>query len=242
MKLTWTADGERFRHQTGTIICEVTPSQPATGARIGLAEQASTSLARCFALPELQPSPLVGDDSYVRLNDLSLRYAPTKEIPTSVSVVWRLHDPLEWLSGSSPQDLAQTLLLESIISFQTDLLDAAPLRNLESVFPAATLLSLPPLRPARPGEIDWPSSVNAHLFSNAGWLLLSAVYPSDLRWLSVSRSGEEYHQQARLRAESLEKGVIRRLRCLLALGPESLRSQLETLPDQFADSKLPLSV
>lgn len=242
MKLTWTADGERFRHQTGTIICEITPSQPAAGALLSLEGPSAVPLAGVFALPELQSSPLLGDDSYVRLGDLSLHYAPTKEIPTSVSVVWRLHDPVEWLGVTNSSEAAQTLLLECVISFQTDLLDAAPLRDLRTVLPAATLLPLPPLRAARPGEIDWPSCSSANLFSTAGWLLLSTVYPSDLRWLSVSRFDEEYRQQARLRAESLEKGVIRRLRCLLAFGPQSLRSQFEKLPDQFADSKLPLSV
>jgi hypothetical protein len=40
----------------------------------------------------------------------------------------------------------------------------------------------------------------------------------------------------------MEKGVIRRLRCLLAIGPESLRKEFEKLPDRFADSQLPLSL
>jgi hypothetical protein len=70
---------------------------------------------------------------------------------------------------------------------------------------------------------------------------LSAVYPSDLRWLAVSRQVNSIEQQFRLRAENLEKGVIRRLRCLFATAPDNSLPQLRELPQKFADSQLPLS-
>ncbi|MFN5708011.1 MAG: hypothetical protein ACK48X_08155, partial [Planctomycetota bacterium] len=67
------------------------------------------------------------------------------------------------------------------------------------------------------------------------------VYPSDLRWLALSRDSQTIQQQIRLRAENLEKGVIRRLRCLFALAPASALESVRELPHRFADSRLPLS-
>lgn len=242
MNLTWTKKEQRFRFQAGDIVCEVDPAQPQAGAMISLASHPASELASVFALPALRSSPLVEDDCFVRQADLSLRYAANKEQPTSVSVVWRLQDPAEWLTSKTSETSSAALILECVVSFQTDLLDAAPVQEVFSRFPVGKLLSVPPLRPARPSEIDWPSSGNSGLIAASGRLFLSVVYPSDLRWLATSREGEQYCQQLRLRAENLEKGVIRRLRCLLAIGPESLRNEFEKLPDRFADSKLPLSL
>jgi hypothetical protein len=242
MNLTWTSQGQRFRFQSGDLVCEVDPAQPQAGARLTLASEPAAELVSAFALPALSHNPLLQEDCFVRQTDLSLRYAASKELPTSVSVVWRLQDPAEWLSNIASKSQPPALLLECVISFQTDLLDAAPVQEVLSRFPAGVCLPVPPLRPAHPGEIDWPRSENANLFAAEGRLFLSTVYPSDLRWLATSREGKQYSQQIRLRAENLEKGVIRRLRCLLAVGPESLRNEFEKLPDRFADSKLPLSV
>lgn len=242
MNLTWTSQGQRFRFQSGDLVCEVDPAQPQAGARLTLASEPAAELVSAFALPALSHNPLLQEDCFVRQTDLSLRYAASKELPTSVSVVWRLQDPAEWLSNIASKSQQPALLLECVISFQTDLLDAAPVQEVLSRFPAGVCLPVPPLRPAHPGEIDWPRSENANLFAAEGRLFLSTVYPSDLRWLATSREGKQYSQQIRLRAENLEKGVIRRLRCLLAVGPESLRNEFEKLPDRFADSKLPLSV
>ena len=242
MNLTWTNDGQRFRFQAGDIVCEIDPPQPQSGAKISLANASPSDGVSAFALPALGSNPLVQEDCFVRQTDLSLRYAATKELPTSVSVVWRLQDPVEWLGGGTSKHQPPALLLECVISFQTDLLDAAPVQEVLSRFPAGSLLPVPPLRPARPDEIDWPSSGSAGLIAADGHVFLSAAYPSDLRWIATSREGKQYCQQIRLRAENLEKGVIRRLRCLLAVGPDSLRNEFEKLPDRFADSKLPLSV
>lgn len=242
MNLTWTSQGQRFRFQSGDLVCEVDPAQPQAGARLTLASEPAAELVSAFALPALSHNPLLQEDCFVRQTDLSLRYAASKELPTSVSVVWRLQDPAEWLSNIASKSQPPALLLECVISFQTDLLDAAPVQEVLSRFPAGVCLPVPPLRPAHPGEIDWPRSENANLFAAEGRLFLSTVYPSDLRWLATSREGKQYSQQIRLRSENLEKGVIRRLRCLLAVGPDSLRNEFEKLPDRFADSKLPLSV
>lgn len=242
MNLTWTTHGQKFRFQAGDLVCEVDPAQPHAGARLTLASDPASELVSAFAQPALSHNPLIQEDCFVRQTDLSLRYAASKELPTSVSVVWRLQDPAEWLSGIAPKSQPSVLLLECVISFQTDLLDAAPVQEVLSRFPAGAILPVPPLRPAHPGEIDWPRSENANLIAAGGYLYLSTVYPSDLRWLATSRSGNQYCQQIRLRAENLEKGVIRRLRCLLAVGPDSLRNEFEKLPDRFADSQLPLSV
>ncbi|MFO0455688.1 MAG: hypothetical protein ACK5Z0_06730 [Planctomycetota bacterium] len=240
--MTWTSQGQRFRFQSGDLVCEVDPAQPQAGARLTLASEPAAELVSAFALPALSHNPLLQEDCFVRQTDLSLRYAASKELPTSVSVVWRLQDPAEWLSNIASKSQPPALLLECVISFQTDLLDAAPVQEVLSRFPAGVCLPVPQLRPAHPGEIDWPRSENANLFAAEGRLFLSTVYPSDLRWLATSREGKQYSQQIRLRAENLEKGVIRRLRCLLAVGPDSLRNEFEKLPDRFADSKLPLSV
>lgn len=242
MNLTWTNAGARFRFQTGEIICEIEPAQPQSGARISLASPTTSGLANVFAVPALSSSPVVDEDSFVRQADLSLRYEATKELPTSVSVVWRLQDPVEWLGSLNPESLANSLLLECVISFQTDLLDALPVQEVFSRLPAGSLLPVPPLRVARPGEIDWPTSGNSGLVVADGRLFLSVVFPTDLRWIATSREGNQFCQQFRLRAENLEKGVIRRLRCFVAIGPESLRKEFEKLPDRFADSRLPLSV
>ncbi|MFM7118165.1 MAG: hypothetical protein ACKO0N_16190 [Planctomycetota bacterium] len=242
MNLTWTSHGQQFRFQAGDLVCEVDPAQPHAGARVTRASEPASELVSAFAQPSLSHNPLIQEDCFARQTDLCLRYAASKDLPTSVSVVWRLQDPAEWLSYNTTGSQPPALLLECVISFQTDLLDAAPVQEVLSRFPAGALLPVPPLRPAHPGEIDWPRSENANLIAAEGRLFLSTVYPSDLRWLATSRDGKHYSQQIRLRAENLEKGVIRRLRCLLAVGPESLRNEFEQLPDRFADSKLPLSV
>lgn len=242
MNLTWTSHGQRFRFQAGDLVCEVDPVQPHAGARVTLASAPATELVSAFAQPALSHNPLIHEDCFVRQTDLCLCYAASKELPTSVSVVWRLQDPAEWLSSIASDSKPPVLLLECVISFQTDLLDAAPVQEVLSSFPAGALLPVPPLRPAQPGEIDWPRSENANLVVAESHLFLSTVYPSDFRWLAISRDGKQYSQQIRLRAENLEKGVIRRLRCFLAVGPESMRNEFEQLPDRFADSKLPLSV
>lgn len=197
--------------------------------------------AEIFSIPNLAGDSYQPAESFIRFGDLHLHYAATKQLPTSVSLCWRLHEPGEWLPGLAATEQANSLLLEVVISFQTDLLDAVPVREVLSRLPAGRFLPLPPPPPARPGEIERPTSENASLLEAAGRQWLSVVYPSDLRWLATSREKEIVQQQFRLRAENIEKGVIRRLRCLFVTAPSSAQAGLAALPQTFADSQLPLS-
>ncbi len=243
MNLNWKATGEFQTIETEHWQCAISPREPERGALIRTAGASSDSApwARVFSLPALLGQSLLEAETFTRSGDLHLRYGATQELPTSVDLVWRLLDPRDWLEGAWAEELAEVLLLESVISFQTDLLDAPPIREVHSYVPAGGLRMLPPPRPARPGEIDPPPSLNARLSAQGGKLWLTVVYPSDLRWMAASRQAEQEELEIRLRADNLEKGVIRRLRCLFACGPESLELKFQRLPERFADSNLPLS-
>lgn len=242
MKRHWLATDDRFGLRTNRLGCQIDPRQPERGAvctETGSSGEATE--IEVFALPALAGGSYQPAESFARFGDLHLHYAATKELPTSVSLCWRLHEPAEWLPGINAAEAGETLLLEAVISFQTDLLDAVPVREASCRLPVGRFLPLPPPRPAQPGEIDRPSSEYASLLEAAGRLWLSVVYPSDLRWLAISREPASIRQQIRLRAENLEKGVIRRLRCLFATAPVSAQAGLRELPQKFADSQLPLS-
>lgn len=239
IKRHWLAREEQFFFGLGSWECRVAPLQPERGAVVAWPDAALE--AELMALPALQAGAYQAAESYVRFGDLHLVYAATKDLPTQVSLCWRLHDPAEWLPGLAAADAEETFLLECVISFQTDLLDAVPVREAHSHLPVGRFLPLPPPRPPRAGEIERPPSEQASLLEADGRLWLSAVYPSDLRWLAVSRDQQRVHQQIRLRAENLEKGVIRRLRSLFVVAPLTARAGLLELPERFAESQLPLS-
>ncbi len=243
MNLIWKAAGDLQIFETEHWHCAISPAAPELGAviRVANASTETEPIARVFSLPAIRGESLLGQETFARSGDLHLRYGATPALPTSVDLVWRLLDPREWLEGAWAEELASTLLLECVISFQTDLLDAPPIREVHSSLPSGDVRSLPPPRPARPGEIDPPPSLNARLTAHAGKLWLTVVYPSDLRWLAASRQAGRDELEIRLRADNLEKGVIRRLRCLFACGPEALDLKFQKLPEKFADSKLPLS-
>ncbi|MFN5322054.1 MAG: hypothetical protein ACK493_08645 [Planctomycetota bacterium] len=258
MNRHWRTAEERFDFQSGTWTCSIDPRHPERGAVVARKTIPETGnpqppgsepysaaeaelRAEIFALPTLAAGSYQAAESFARRGDLHLNYAATKELPTSVSLCWRLHETAEWLPNLTVAESTECLLLEVVISFQTDLLDAVPVRETQVRLPRGRILPLPPLRPAQPGEIERPTSENASLLEANGSLWLSVVYPSDLRWLALSRDSQTIQQQIRLRAENLEKGVIRRLRCLFALAPASALESVRELPHRFADSRLPLS-
>jgi hypothetical protein len=244
MNRHWLTIDDNFGFRSGSWEFQINPRQPERGAIVSQSGSGQTEQSpevQIFALPTLTTGLYQPSESFIRLGDLHLNYAATKDLPTSVSLCWRLHNLSEWLPNLPPAEAAETLLAEVVISFQTDLLDAVPVRETHSRLPAGKFLPLPPPLPPRPGEIERPTSDTASLIESAGRLWLSAVYPSDLRWLAVSRQVNSIEQQFRLRAENLEKGVIRRLRCLFATAPDNSLPQLRELPQKFADSQLPLS-
>jgi hypothetical protein len=237
--------GKPFDLGQGSWELAIDPRQPDRGAVFSFGQLVGGEAmpgVELFALPAVAAGSFQAGDSFVRGSDLHLLYAATGELPTSVSLCWRALDPEEWAVGLSAEEAAETLLLELVISFQTDLLDAVPVREAHSRMPAGKLLPLPPPRPAVAGEIERRGGENTSFIDAAGRHWLSVVYPSDLRWLATSVRGGEIEQQIRLRVENLEKGVIRRLRCLFATAPASAHASLLGLPLKFAESQLPLAL
>ena len=151
-------------------------------------------------------------DAFVRGSDLVVTYAETAKRPFSLQVYWR----------ATVGDQG-TLLLDTILSFQTDLLESFPGLAVETQLPAATAWLLPSEIPGEkppavelsiPGNLPAEHDAGLLLRSTTGdWSYAEMSHPDDRGECQIERHKDTsllLHRQ--LGGSFLEKGVIRSLR------------------------------
>ncbi len=149
---------------------------------------------------------------FVRGDDLVATYGETEERPFSLQVYWRV--------TASEQGV---LLLDTILSLQTDLLESFPGLAVESELPATAALVVPlegmaasevKLSAGQSCQMPGDSAESLLLQSvNSAWSYVEMSSPED-RGLGQLRSLDSgsYHVQRQLGGRFLEKGVLHRLR------------------------------
>ncbi|MGI9428731.1 MAG: hypothetical protein ACR2NM_08745 [Bythopirellula sp.] len=140
------------------------------------------------------PAPQQGDlaDKFVRGHDLVVSYAETRERPFSLQIYWR--------ATTSQQGV---LLLDTILSLQTALLESFPGVAVETKLPNSQHYQLP---------VD---GADAYLVRCDGcsWSYAESTHPDDAGESQVKRSDAGASCMVRqLGGRFLEKGVIRRIR------------------------------
>lgn len=150
-------------------------------------------------------------DVFVRGSDLIVTYAETNERPFSLQIYWR--------ATVSEQG---AVLLDAILSLQTDLLESFPGIAVETKLPAAAILLLPDdaaamVRVLADGEQHdlQAEGMDSLLLRpiHESWSYAEATHPEDRGESQIDRSQDDMISiQRQLGGRFLEKGVIRRLR------------------------------
>ena len=237
---------------------KVDTSSPESGGQVEFASAAAADTssaggagcsAAMFQLRGLSSDSKAAAETYCRGRDLITRYAADESNPIARELYWRLADHSD--------DDSQIASVETIYSLQTDLLDSAPQPSVPSVFSNASIRWFQFFEDAQAGvrwnECSWDdacfaagegdSRVACVLGFKAGNSLLQTVFPSDLRGIEISTSNDQTEIHWLLRADFLEKGVIRRLRTLTVLGGGDASDQdLLDAASRFYSSELPLTV
>jgi hypothetical protein len=213
------------------------------GAGLRLTRGVGQPVATAFRLPLLAAAepPLL--EEFQRSGSLMLRYGATSALPLEVLLQFR------------PWSLDGVSVVELVLSMQTALLDAAPLNVAEFQLPAGTPVPLPraagvsldSVAPAFDSQLAAENRIAILTPAPfpASWLVV--VHPGDLSWMSVESGVNGLRVECRLRAANLEKGVIRRMRLLMAVAstqgePVDARlASMRQIADQFEQSDLPLS-
>ncbi len=135
-------------------------------------------------------------DVFVRGSDLVVTYAETSERPFSLQVYWRV------TVGEQG-----TLLLDAILSLQTDLLESFPDFVVETQLPASTEIAVPNEHSA-----DQPLGILLRP-TESDWSYAEATHPEDRGECQVEPGkGKSMLVRRQLGGQFLEKGVIRSLR------------------------------
>lgn len=187
-------------------------------------------------------------DAFVRGNDLVATYAETNERPFSLQVYWR--------ATIGPRG---ALLLDSILSLQTDLLESFPSLAVETNLAAATVWQVPATEKvaAKKGstEINLSTGQQNSLSTHASdalvfrpfdgnWSYAEMTYPEDRGEGQLQRiEDDSYVLRRQLGGSFLEKGVIRRLRVRGAfLTRENDFDQAQQCLAKLATEQPPLTV
>ncbi len=147
-------------------------------------------------------------DAFARGSDLVVTYAETNERPFALQVYWR-----------ATVGERGALLLDTILSLQTDLLESFPGLAVETKLPAATAWLLPD-EEATATEIDFPCDLPTDRSdrlllrpSQGNWSYAEMTHPEDRGKSQIERCEDDSlllkHQ---LGGGFMEKGVIRCLR------------------------------
>jgi len=151
-------------------------------------------------------------DVFVRGNDLVATYAETDDRPFSLQVYWRV--------SSGEQG---SLLLDTILSLQTDLLESFPGVAVETTLSATSAWFLSENETAVT-ELSFTANTpialptdraDSLLLRSEGrhWSYAETTHPKDRGDSQIVRANdEEFQLQRQLGGRFLEKGVIRRLR------------------------------
>ncbi len=147
-------------------------------------------------------------DVFVRGSDLIATYAETAERPFSLQVYWR-----------ATVGERGALLLDTILSLQTDLLESFPGLAVETKLPAAEAWLLPE-EGATATEVVIPCDLSADRVggfllrpSNGDWSYAEMTHPEDRGECQIGRCKDDsLFVQRQLGGQFMEKGVIRSLR------------------------------
>jgi len=152
-------------------------------------------------------------DVFLRGNDLAVTYAATQERPFSLQVYWR-----------ATTDQRNAVVVDTILSLQTDLLESFPALTVTTQLPAASVWQLAGAGSTAP-ELIFDSKEQRHSLSSESsdslllrpadkdWSYAETTHPED-RGNSQIRltKSQSYCFERNLGGGFLEKGVIRRLR------------------------------
>lgn len=148
-------------------------------------------------------------DAFVRGNDLVVTYTQTDERPFALQVYWRVVRPSQ---GG--------VIVDTILSLQTDLLESFPEVEVTSNLPADSVWWLPDFcdgnvqRVAEQAELDRDTVVTRDLlirFPTCNFSYAQRTHPDDRGRIQASRTSSGVTIASRLGGRFLEKGVIRRL-------------------------------
>jgi hypothetical protein len=234
MEKSWTRLPHAFQFAAAQFNWEVNHQRPDLGAEL-VDSQTRRKLARIFSVPSLAGSSMKDAEAYVRETDLIVHYPATSIQPVDVSLMWRAGD------GAIGVDV-----LELVISIQTPLLDAQPIREVTSWFPRGKLLPFDSRSSLQfeSREFEKANSMPAEhrcLVKEDDRLFLTVIHPSDLSWMSLTTELDQFVLNCRLRTDNLEKGVIRRLRMQFGTGSDLEIEAIRNVPEAFLQSELPLS-
>lgn len=190
----------------------------------------------------VQPLPnhsMVAEEIYVRQQDLIVRFGQSPQDFYGFQIDWRILDPLPSFRVG----------VEVWVSIQTQLLDTAPAISVSSQSDAAwTAWSHKDLIDTQMytggdgvqvAAMDHPAAWTSH---SGGSSCLWLIDPSDQSQLSWHSQPRDHRQQADLFGAFLEKGVIRRARMQLWVGPKLLqRKQVQRVYRQLINRHLPLT-
>jgi len=217
--VVWRLDGATVVLQTHQLAAEIDLQNPCAG----LSQLVYNDIALDGFVLGITPgaSPPMSerdlDDVFLRGNDLVVTYSETNQRPFSLQAYWR---------ATVSED--GVLLLDTIISLQTDLLESFPGLAVETQLPAATAWYVPnqgvpnngkaavEIALAKGQQRKLPTDDSDGLLlqaANADWSYAEMTHPEDRGGGRIQRLEQDaYLLHRQLGGGFLEKGVIRRLR------------------------------
>jgi hypothetical protein len=203
-----------------------------------------------FQIPQLQHRPAVAIEHYTREHDLVLRCEETSSQRLEALAVFRHCPRYAAMELSEQGSENSSAWFEYVLSIQTSQLDTAPISRIEFRLEHAAALQISNLgvrsetNKAEVKASPIPSSGEentGYLLNDGQHLILIACHSSDLAKLQITSGENETEVQIQLRANQLEKGVIRRFRSLVAMGTAGDVLKMEQILTAFEKSSLPLS-
>lgn len=212
--MDWKFQADRFLFTNNNLELESTPGQMNRGVAFS---QNGKELFRAFALatPEYDERP---DDTYLRGSDI---FAAFESNDREVDCYWRLP------SGEDESPYSQCVVLECIVSLRCSKLSNERIQcslNVANTSPTF--------------ETSDNGTASRDPDSNTSWHLL--VHPDDSS--EVEFHGEKNGARIDIDIPWLERGVIRRIRLLIAVGKADVDAEeIRQIGNEFARSEIPLT-
>jgi hypothetical protein len=226
MKTGWKTDGANGVFELGNHRLSFDMAQP----QIGLS-YACNSVERTRALQIEFPGNLAREsvlECYARPNDLVVTYNQASSRTVSPQICIRV------------DEAADDMVVQLIISMQTDLLECVPATSVASVFERGELLLRVDDGWRTAEQSDGSTIAFLHRPSDADYSFFQLLHPSDLS--SSSHGTNPLRAEFRLFGESLEKGVIRRARIAAGwIGRDADLVTAERYVQQLAAESPPLT-
>ncbi len=239
----WQHRKSKFRVLEGNWTAELEPSRPDRGLTIACGPSRQNQEFQAFAVVPLPSHALQAEEIYVRDDDLIARFRQSASDAYAFQLNWRLLKPVEPFSFA----------VELWVSIQTQLFDSAP--EIEVSFRSAASwhqwthdnlcyhaddqYQERPERGFESAQADVPAAmVTKAADSTLFWL----IDPRDQGSIGWSGNLSAQRQTARLFGDFLERGVIRRARFQLWIGPSSSDFEIAKVAyRELLSSQLPLT-